>query len=137
MRCMRRIADCWGEILVGAPAWSRGGLVGPFAAGPPLPRGWCASVGLGEILVGAVAWARWGFGWTLRGGAAAPTYTIPRHSRSPVIPAKAGIHRASWIVAGSVCSLRYRLDPRLREDDGWRESGGLSEAPLGSPRSRG
>ena len=73
MRCMRRIADCWGEILVGAPAWSRGGLVGPFAAGPPLPRGWCASVGLGEILVGAVAWARWGFGWTLRGGAAAPT----------------------------------------------------------------
>ena len=34
-----------------------------------------------------------------------------------VIPAKAGIHRASWIVARLVCSLGYRLDPRLREDD--------------------
>ena len=68
-----------GGILVGAPAWARWVLVGPFAAGPPLP----------------------------------PT-------PSPVIPAKAGIHRASWIVARLVCSLRYRLDPRVREDDGCR-----------------
>ena len=62
-----------------------------------------------------------GFWLAFRGGAAAPTNIIPRHSRSPVIPAKAGIHRTSRIVARLVCSLGYRLDPRLREDDGYRE----------------
>ena len=47
-----------------------------------------------------------------------PSFPRRRESaRTYVIPAKAGIHRASWIVAGSMCSLRYRLDPRLREDD--------------------
>ena len=93
MRCMRRIADCWGEILVGAPAWSRGGLVGPFAAGPPLPRGWCASVGLGEILVGASAWARWGLAGPFAAGPPLlPGYPHPRVIPAyAVIPAKAGI----------------------------------------------